>query len=65
MVTYLFPPIGVFLGWLLLDEPVGWSLLVALVLIVTGVALVQSGDVFRRPLPAPLRAREAVPVTRD
>lgn len=42
VVTYLFPPIGVTLGWLILDEPVGWTLLLSLVLIVGGVALVQA-----------------------
>ncbi|MCE7928433.1 MAG: DMT family transporter [Dehalococcoidia bacterium] len=41
VVTYMMPPIGVTLGWLLLDEPVGWNLLVGLALIVAGVALVQ------------------------
>lgn len=41
VVTYMMPPIGVTLGWLLLDESVGWSLLLGLVLIVVGVGLVQ------------------------
>lgn len=42
VVTYLMPPIGVFLGWLLLDEAIGWNLVLASVLIVSGVALVQN-----------------------
>ncbi len=60
VVTYLFPPIGVFLGWLLLDEPVGWTLLLSLVLIVSGVALVQATDVLKRFLPPALRSRATV-----
>lgn len=47
VVTYLPPPIGVFLGWLLLGEPIGWGLLAGLVLIVGGVALVQGPDMLR------------------
>lgn len=65
VVTYLFPPIGVTLGWLLLDETVGWSLLLALVLIVVGVALVQRGEAIQRFLPSFLRTREAIPATGD
>ena len=42
VVTYLIPPVGVFLGWLALDEPLGWHLLAALALIISGVALVQN-----------------------
>lgn len=41
VVTYMIPPIGVLLGWLVLDEAVGWSLIVALAFILGGVALVQ------------------------
>ena len=41
VVTYLMPPIGVALGFLVLDEQVGWSLAAGLVLVVTGVGLVQ------------------------
>lgn len=41
VVTYMAPPIGVFLGWLLLDEAIGWNLLLALACILGGVALVQ------------------------
>ena len=41
VVTYLMPPIGVSLGWLLLDEAIGWNLVAGLALIVLGVALVQ------------------------
>lgn len=41
VVTYLMPPIGVFLGWLLLDESVGWPMVAGLAFIVLGVAGIQ------------------------
>jgi drug/metabolite transporter (DMT)-like permease len=41
IVTYMAPPIGVILGWLVLDESIGWNLLAALACILVGVALVQ------------------------
>lgn len=50
VVTYLIPPVGVFLGWLALDEPLGWNLVVAIALIAAGVALVQNLPL--RSLPA-------------
>ncbi len=50
VVTYLFPPIGVALGWLFLDETIGWNLLAGLVLVVAGVALVQGWALHRLPL---------------
>lgn len=46
VVTYLLPPVGVFLGWLVLSEPIGWNLVLGLVCIVGGVALVQQVPVF-------------------
>jgi len=56
-VTYLMPPIGVFLGWLLLDEPVEAPMIAGLVLIIAGVVLVQRVTLRRAtvavPLPAP------------
>lgn len=41
VVTYMAPPIGVLLGWLVLDEAIGWNVVAALGLILAGVALVQ------------------------
>lgn len=41
LVTYLMPPVGLFLGWLLLDEAIGWELIVGLGLIVPGIVAVQ------------------------
>jgi len=42
--TFLTPLFGMTMGWLLLDEPVTWNLLLALVLVATGIVLVN-----RRP----------------
>ena len=47
LVTYLIPPVGVTLGWIVLGEPIGWNMLAGLVLILGGLALVQ-GVSFRR-----------------
>lgn len=41
VALYLMPPVGVSLGWLILDEPVGWNLAAGLATIIAGVALVQ------------------------
>lgn len=42
LVTYLFPLVGVLLGVLFLQEPVGWRILVGGVLIVSGVVVVNN-----------------------
>ena len=42
LYVYLVPLFGIITGWLLIDEKLGWSLLVAFILIVGGVALAQS-----------------------
>lgn len=41
IVTYLIPPVGVLVGWLVLDEHVGWNMLGGLACILVGVAFVQ------------------------
>lgn len=66
VVTYIVPPIGVFLGWAILDEPIGWSLVLGLALIAGGVALVQGlpGMLASRPRrvgPAPIPLARAEP----
>lgn len=38
--SFLSPVFGVFLGWLLLDEPVGWEIGAALGLVVAGLVLI-------------------------
>ena len=55
VVTYLMPPLGVFLGWLVLDERVGWNLAGGLALVITGVALVQGVPMRRLMLRAGIR----------
>ena len=45
MVTYLFPLVGVLLGWIILDEPLSWRLLAGGAMIVSGVALVNLSPV--------------------
>jgi len=50
VVTYLMPPLGVFLGWLVLGEAIGWNLLGGLACVVAGVGLVQGLPVRRRVL---------------
>lgn len=55
VVTYLMPPIGVALGWLVLNETVGWNLLFGLGFVIAGVALVQQitpRGIIRRLMPA-------------
>lgn len=47
--TYLMPPVGVTLGWLILDEPVGWRTVAGVVGILAGLAVVQG------KVPVPLR----------
>ena len=44
MYVYLVPIIGIFSGWLLLDEKLGFSLIVSFILIVGGVYLAQSKE---------------------
>ena len=41
VVTYMVPPLGVLLGWLFLNESIGWNLVAALGFILAGVAMVQ------------------------
>ena len=60
VVTYLMPPLGVFLGWLVLGEPVGWNLLGGLACVVVGVALVQGLPIRRWVLRSASRGPAAV-----
>ncbi len=41
--TYINPVVAVFLGWLILNEPLGWNALSAMLVIFAGVAIVQTG----------------------
>jgi len=47
VVTYMMPPIGVLLGWLVLDERIGWNLVFGLGFVIGGVALVQGWALHR------------------
>jgi drug/metabolite transporter (DMT)-like permease len=53
--TYLMPPVGVTLGWLILDEPVGWRTVAGVVGILAGLAVVQG------KVPVPLRRLRQAP----
>jgi drug/metabolite transporter (DMT)-like permease len=50
--AFLTPVISLALGWLLLDEPVGPGLLVALALVASGIALINRRPAAPRPDPA-------------
>jgi drug/metabolite transporter (DMT)-like permease len=52
--AYVNPVVAVFLGWLILSEPVTLAILVGGAVAVAGVAVVVSGE--RHPKPAPRRA---------
>ncbi len=53
--TYLMPPVGVTLGWLVLGEPVGWRTVVGVIGILAGLAVVQG------KVPASLRRLRQAP----
>jgi drug/metabolite transporter (DMT)-like permease len=42
-VTYLIPLFGVFLGWIVLDERLGWNALAGAVMIIAGIAIAEAG----------------------
>jgi drug/metabolite transporter (DMT)-like permease len=64
VVTYLAPPIGVILGWAVLDESIGLNLIGALACILSGVALVQGFVPWRRLWPGAATVATA-PVATD
>ncbi len=50
LVTYVIPIIGLFLGWLVLDESIGLNTILGSLLIIAGVAVVMGGRAaVRRP----------------
>lgn len=51
LYAYINPLVAVFLGWLILSEPLGWNAVLAMVIIFSGVALVQTGQ--KSSVPAP------------
>lgn len=66
--SYVNPVIAVLLGWLLLGEPMGWRVVGATAVILSGVALVKAAqhreDEAARPEAGPLEARTAEAVGR-
>lgn len=52
LVTYAMPPIGVTLGFLVLDEVIDWRLLVGGALILTGIILAKKAASPTQPTPA-------------
>jgi len=53
LYAYVNPVVAVFLGWLILDEPLTWMSILAMVVILAGVALVQTSGWKRASVPAP------------
>ena len=53
LYAYVNPVVAVFLGWLILNEPLTWVSVVAMVVILAGVAMVQSGGWGRKPAVTP------------
>lgn len=53
LYAYVNPVVAVFLGWLILNEPLTWVSVVAMVIILAGVALVQTAGWRRKPVAVP------------
>ena len=49
LYAYVNPAVAVFLGWLILSEPLTWVSVLAMVVILAGVALVQTAGWRRKP----------------
>ena len=49
LYAYVNPVVAVFLGWLILNEPLTWVSIVAMVIILAGVALVQTSGWRKKP----------------
>ncbi len=60
MVTYLIPVVAVTLGYLVLDEPVGWNLFAGAAVVILGVAMAE-GRLTLRSAGSAARARSASP----
>ena len=53
LYAYVNPVVAVFLGWLILSEPLTWVSVLAMVVILAGVALVQTAGWWRKPAVTP------------
>jgi drug/metabolite transporter (DMT)-like permease len=60
--AYVNPAVAVFLGWLILDEPLGWNAIVAMIVIFAGMALVHTAPKAAPAAPAVDAAPEAAAV---
>src|SRR5688500_9944683 len=60
LYAYVNPVVAVFLGWLILDEPLTWMSIVAMVVILGGVALVQSSGWKKSAVPSEVEGSAAV-----
>lgn len=49
LTAYVFPLVGVLLGWLFLDEQISWWMIAGGLLIISGVALVNARITVKRP----------------
>ena len=54
LYAYVNPVVAIFLGWLILDEPLTWVSVVAMVIILAGVALVQTAAPGRKAVAPPI-----------
>ena len=63
MVAYLLPVVGIALGAVVLDDPITLNRIGGTVLVIAGIALVNSGAAVRRMRGGEMAPREAVPVT--
>jgi drug/metabolite transporter (DMT)-like permease len=53
LYAYVNPVVAVFLGWLILNEPLTWLSVLAMIVILAGVALVQTSGGRKAPAAAP------------
>jgi len=58
LYAYVNPVVAVVLGWLILHESLTWLSIVAMCVILAGVALVQTAGMRRRNLPVPTASEE-------
>lgn len=58
LYAYVNPVVAVFLGWLILSEPLTWVSILAMIVILAGVALVQTAGGKRAPQALPADAVE-------
>lgn len=63
--TYVNPIVAVFLGWLILHEPVGSRMLVASAVIIAGVAIITAAKTKKTPAPAPTPPPSASPAAQS